>query len=113
MSYLARIYIPVTHPENKDNFIRLSLSFNKETISWATSQPKEKGYQVNAVPIQKGGMIESFGAFTGFYEIIYPVGRQSAKRCREAMQMILDNKPRYIDFFEKKGYVFTKEEVEV
>jgi len=114
MIYLAKIYLPVKHEENKNNFIKVSLSFNKDTYHWATSSTKEKGYQVNATPVSKqtrdaGYSVESMGAFTGFYEIIYPVERQSKKRAQKALEMIGENKQRYIEFFEKKGYKFLEE----
>lgn len=115
--YLAKIYLPVTHEENKDNFIRLTLSFNKDNYHWATSTTKEKGYQVHAVPVSKTTRtsgdnnynVESSGAFTGFFEIIYPVERQSKKRAQKALEMIGENKQRYIEFFEKKGYKFLEQ----
>lgn len=104
------ILLPVKHEKNKDNFISLKLGFNKETIHWATSQTKEKGYEVIAKPVQKTGFSTSFGAFTGFYEIIYPVQRQSSKRFEEAKKILEANIPKYKEHFEQKGYQFLNTE---
>ena len=32
--------------------IRFRISFNKETRNWATNQTLEKGYRVNATPVE-------------------------------------------------------------
>lgn len=103
--YITKMYVPTDKP---NWFIKVGLSFNKDTWHWATSQPKEKGYQVNCTPIERtlgdGYKMEHFGAFEGFYEIIYPIGRQSAKRAEHAKKLLEENMVRYMDFFRAKGF---------
>ena len=110
MSILGKKYLATDHP---NKFIKLSLSFNRETIHWATSQPKEVGYCVTATPVERtvkpGYTMESQGAFTGFYEIVYPIGRKSAKRETEAWRLIDFNTPRYKKHFINQGVVFINE----
>jgi hypothetical protein len=98
---LYKTYVDTDQPNQK---IRFSIYFNKETINWATGQYKDKGYQVTAIPVEKTGFGESFGAFTGFNDIIYPVQRQSKKRLQTAINMLHLKMDEYLKFFENKGY---------
>jgi hypothetical protein len=98
---LAKKYLDT----DKENIkIKFTISFNKDTYHWATSETKEKGYQLTATPVEKGEHFESFTAFNGFYEIIYPVQRQSKKRLDEAIDGLNMNMPKYIKYFEDRGY---------
>lgn len=98
-------YIPT---DKEGQFIKFTINFNKDTYHWATSQPKQKGYQLVATPVQRTELennliSEQFTAFSGFYEIIYPVERQSSKRLQEAITKLSENKERYLQFFINKG----------
>jgi len=101
---LHKEYIDTKKPNLK---IRISLSFNKDTIHWATNNPKKKGYQVVVTPtevVDKGDYkVETTSAFSGFYEVILPVERQSKKRLETAINLIKENKDRYIEYFKQKG----------
>lgn len=104
-----KIYLPLKEKLNGSNYIKFSLSFNKETYHWATSSTKQKGYQVSSTPISKGEFSESFSAFNGFYEIILPYERQSEKRRKEAIALLEELiKTKYKDYYENRGYVFEK-----
>jgi len=91
-------------------FIKFTISFNKDTYHWATSSSKEKGYQLVATPIEKSGRCEVSGAFTGFYKIIYPIGRQSKKRLYAAVDTFYKDIEVYLEFFRKKGFNIEKYE---
>ena len=54
---------------------------------------------------------EQSGAFTGFYKIIYPIGRQSKKRLEEAIRLFKEEKETYLKFFEDKGITIIKEQI--
>jgi hypothetical protein len=100
MSYLYQEYID-TKKENQK--IKLTMHFNKDTYNWATGKRKEKGYQITATPVTitvgDGFRTEEFGAFTGFYDLIYPVERQSKKRLATAIELLECNRETYIDHF--------------
>jgi len=104
MSYLYKEYIDTDKPNHK---IKVTLSFNKDTYHWATAKSKEKGYQLNMTPVEvttgDGYNTEVMGAFTGFYEILYPVERQSKKRLSHAISLIVENRERHLEFFREKG----------
>lgn len=87
--------------------IKFSISFNKETRSWATGQAKKIGYQVTATPVKRsqreGGItIEEFGAFTGFNDCLMEIDRQSSKRKLTAIQVLKQRLPEYLQWFENK-----------
>ena len=86
-----------------DQTIKFSISFNKNTTNWATSQPKQIGYQVTALPVKitqhEGYSIEESVAFTGFNACLLPVGRQSAKRLEEAKKILQEKKEQLLNYF--------------
>lgn len=104
---LYKKYIDTDDPNVK---IKFSISFNKENYNWVTGQPKQKGYQLTAVPVERSGAWESFEAFSGFNDIIYPVERQSKKRLAKAIELFEDNIDKYLEWFENKGYKINKTE---
>lgn len=97
------------------NEVRFTISFNREKINWATSQPKKIGYQVNAVPVKRtqreGHSIEETGAFTGFNDCLLEVDRQSSKRLQQAITELNNRKEKYINYF-KQRYGWTTEKIE-
>ena len=106
--YLHKQYLPTTKKNVK---IKFSVSFNRETVSWATNQPKKIGYQVTATPVEicereSGYNSEVSGAFTGFNDNLLECNRQSSKRLKEAIQVLQNKLDVYKDFFIKKGYEF-------
>ena len=72
MSLLHKEYLKIG-----DNEIKFSITFNREKINWATSQPKKIGYQVTATPVKRtqreGYSMEETGAFTGFNDCLLEV----------------------------------------
>lgn len=104
MSYLYKEYVDTDKPNSK---IKITLTYNRDTYHWATSNRKEKGYQIVCTPVEvtngDGYNIESFTAFQGFYDIIYPAERQSKKRLEHAISLIAENKERYLNHFRNQG----------
>jgi len=105
-----RVYVKTDKEEIE---IRFRVSFNKETRNWATNQTLEKGYRVNATPVEisksNGYQMESFGAFTGFGDTLLACGRRSAKRYEEAKQILDERMLKYLAWFEDKGYHIDKD----
>lgn len=85
--------------------IKFSISFNRDRVNWATSQPKKLGYQVTVTPVKRterdGYTIEETGAFTGFNDNLLEVERQSNKRLQQAKYILAQRIPQYIKYFEK------------
>jgi hypothetical protein len=91
-------------------FLKFSISYNYDTYNWATGQPKQKGYQLIATPVQKGDMWESFTAFDGFSTIILPAERKSKKRLAEAIHKFKMNREDYIKYFTQQGIITIENE---
>lgn len=104
-----RIYVPIETTKCGCNYIKFSLTFNKDVKHWATSSPKNKGYQVTATPVKKGHTSESYTAFNGFYEIILAYERQSKKREYEAKKLLKELiATKYKKYFEAKNIRYIK-----
>ena len=106
------LYKDYLSTKEENVFIKITLIFNKESYNWSTNEPRKIGYMVNAKPVQVresyGCRIEEFMPFTGFNDVIYPVGRQSEKRKREAIHMINMKMDQYKAFFQAKGIEITE-----
>lgn len=89
-----------------DQEIKFTISFNRDSHNWATSQPKKVGYQVTATPVKRlqrdGYMIEQSGAFTGFNDNLLEVERQSSKRLEHAKLILSQRMDKYLMYFEKQ-----------
>ncbi len=86
--------------------IRMTIGYRKGGITWATSQRVESGYYVSVTPVVRtdmgGGLtIEESGAFTGFNDTLCEYDRQSAKRLKEAIQILEQRKGMYLSKFIK------------
>lgn len=94
--------------------IKFTISFNKESINWATSKPKKIGYQVSAVPVKvsiyKGYSIEESGSFTGFNDNLIEIDRQSKKRLESAISKLKENMETYKEWFRLKYKTEFKDE---
>jgi len=105
-----KIYVDTDNPSVK---IKFSISYLKpsESHNWATSERRETGYRINAVPVERSsdGRIESFTAFTGFGDTLLPCKRRSQKRYEQAIRKLKEGMPRYITWFENKGYIISEE----
>jgi len=93
--------------------IKMSISFNRDSHNWATSQPLQVGYRIHATPVtitkHDRFQMEEYGAFTGFGDTLLVVERQSAKRLEMAKSIMNERLQQYLQFFEDKyGYSMPK-----
>lgn len=100
---LYKEYIDTIEPNKK---IKFSISFNRSTHNWATSEQIPIGYRVSAIPVEIGDKFESFTAFTGFNDTLLEINRQSSKRLQEAIRILQERKESYIEWFKNKGVKF-------
>ncbi len=89
------------------HLVRCSISFNKQQINWATSEPMKIGYRVSCTPIKRkelgnGMYMEEFEAFSGFGDSLFEVDRQSSKRLEAAIKQLATNKEKYTEWFKQK-----------
>lgn len=64
---------------DKSNYIKVYLNYDLGGTNYFTGKIKERGYYLTVLPVEKGGGLEGFTAFTGFTELIHPVNRKSEK----------------------------------
>lgn len=88
----------------KESVLKVTVTFNKDGVNWATSRRVPKGYRVSVVPVERsnreGGIVmESFGAFTGFNDTLIETDRQSKKRLQQAIDTLQERKDGYIRWF--------------
>ena len=105
-----KLYVDTDKPSVK---IKFSISYLKpsESINWATNQYREPGYRITAVPVERSddGRMESFTAFTGFGDTLLPCKRRSKKRYEQSVRKLKENMPRYITWFDVRGYIISEE----
>lgn len=110
MASLYKNYIPTT---KENEFIKLSISFNRDSTNWATSQPKDIGYEVCVVPVtierNDSFQTERCVGFSGFNKNLLKVDRQSQKRLGEAIKICESEIEQYKNWFRAKGYDFKDE----
>ena len=91
-----------------NEFIKLSISYNKDTYNWATGQEKTKGYQLTAMPVKRSGMIEEFEAFTGYNTTLVKCSRRSKKRLQMSIDELTQNIDKYLQYFINQGFKIDK-----
>ena len=81
--------------------IKITISFNKNTHSWATSQSTPIGYRATVVPVERSadGRMESYTAFSGFNTTLLVVQRQSKNRLQEAINVLHDKRESFLNHF--------------
>lgn len=86
---------------DNSQMIKITVSFNKDTHNWATSQKIDKGYRVTVIPVKvtqrTGYSMEETSAFSGFNDTLLKVDRQSSKRLQQAIEILNERKGRYIE----------------
>jgi hypothetical protein len=91
------------HTLEESQVISFSMSFNRETTNWATSEPITIGYRVSVIPVtitqRHGFAMEESGAFTGFGDTLLVADRQSARRMCAAKVILSERKEKYLDYF--------------
>lgn len=95
------------HTAEDGRTIKFLVGFNKESVNWATGEPKKVGYEVTAKPVKitqgEGYSMEEFGAFTGFNDNLLPIDRPSPKRLKAAIAALAEKLPTYLNYFNNQA----------
>ncbi len=85
--------------------IKFSISFNKSSVSWATSQPTPIGYRVSVTPVERSsdGMMEITSAFSGFNDTVVLCKRQGKTQLQLAIEALKEKKEMYMEQFKPGG----------
>lgn len=95
-----RRYYPIKGSEGERNghktkrMVKCKLSYQLGGINWATSKPEARGYYAHVYPVEiedlsndGGGLMESYGAFSGGKWLLVECSRQSQKKEAEAAKL--------------------------
>lgn len=74
---IADVYYPVKGEEKR--FLKCSLVYEKGGIGPLTGQDCERGYYVQARPVKRDGLLESFVLFDGTKRLLLACSRQGRK----------------------------------
>lgn len=80
------------------NVIETKVVYDIGGISWATSQPKKRGYYIHCSPLDVGGGFVRYQGFSGTCMLLNEVKRQSKKAEQEALKLYAENKQKLIDY---------------
>lgn len=87
----------------ENHTISFTVTFNRESTSWATGKSIPIGYRVSVIPVKlskRGSFtMEEFGAFTGFNDTLLEIERQSQKRLQTALAILKSRKTQYLNYF--------------
>jgi hypothetical protein len=87
--------------------IKCQIDYRKAGMNWATSRPVEGGYILTAVPVEidkkDNYSVETFGAFTGFNQVLVRCDRRSNKKFEMAINQFNSNISEYLQYFIDKG----------
>lgn len=70
---------------DKSNFIKIYLHYDLGGYNYYTGQQRPRGYYLTVLPVEKGGRMEGFTAFTGYTELITQCSRKSKKAESDAI----------------------------
>ena len=70
------------------NFIEVRIDYDLGGVSWATYEPKARGYYLSVTPVVVSDISVSFEAFTGVRTLLNEVKRQSKKGEAEAIRIM-------------------------
>lgn len=91
--------IPCTNGKDVEcNFLKVRIYYDLGGISWATYEPKKRGYYLSVTPVVVNGCSVSFMGFTGVCKLLNEVGRQSKKGEEQAKKLMQEQKQKLIDY---------------
>lgn len=104
---ITKKYIAIKeNNHDKSNFIKIYVDYDLGGMNYFTGREKKRGYYITVLPVERGGNLEGFIAFSGVSELLQECTRKSAK----AEKIALEKAPAYekmmIDYIVNKyGYI--------
>jgi hypothetical protein len=96
----------IENNHDKSNFIKIAFYYDLGGYNCFTHREKPRGYYLTVYPVERGGNMESFTAFTGVSQCIEECTRKSAKSEKIASEKIPAYEKMMIDYIvEKYGYI--------
>jgi hypothetical protein len=109
---VTKKYIKISeNPHDKCNFIKVYISYDLGGMNYFTGREKKRGYYITVLPVEKGGNMEGFTAFTGVCELLTECARKSKKAEQNALEKVPAYEKIIIDYIcNKYGYVLEVEQ---
>lgn len=100
-------YIRITeNNHDKSNFIKVYFNYDLGGMNYFTGREKKRGYYITVLPIERGGGLEGFTAFTGVSELLQECSRKSAKAEKIALEKLPAFEKMLVDYIiNKYGYI--------
>lgn len=99
----------ITIKENnhdKSNFIKIYVHYDLGGMNYFTGREKKRGYYITVLPVERGGNLEGFTAFTGISELLAECKRKSTKAEIAALEKVPVYEKMMIDYIVNKyGYI--------
>jgi hypothetical protein len=76
--------------------IKMSIFFE---YNYYRTDKVQKGYTVSCVPVQRNGIFEEIGAFTGFKMCILPSERQGKRKLQHAIELLHKKQEEFLNYF--------------
>ena len=96
----------IENKKDKNNYIKIRVYYDLGGYNWATHKEKPRGYYISIQPVERGGNLEGFTAFTGFYDLLEPCARKSKKAEANALEKAIEREPDLINYIcAQNGYI--------
>lgn len=99
-------YIKITeNTRDKCNFIKIYFHYDLGGYNYFTHRTKPRGYYLTVLPVERGGRLEGFTAFSGISELLQECSRKSKKAEAQALAKLPEFEKIMLDYIVNKyGY---------
>ena len=104
---ITKKYIAIKENDHdKSNFIKIYVDYDLGGMNYFTGREKKRGYYITVLPVERGGNMEGFIAFSGVSELLQECTRKSAKAEKLALEKAPEREKMMIDYIVNKyGYI--------
>lgn len=104
---ITKKYIAIKeNNHDKSNFIKIYVDYDLGGMNYFTGREKKRGYYITVLPVERGGNMEGFIAFSGVSELLQECTRKSAKAEKLALEKAPEREKMMIDYIANKyGYI--------
>lgn len=101
----------IENPKDKNNYLEITFYYDLGGYNFGTGKPKPRGYYLRVTPVEKsitasGLACVSFTAFTGYYDLLLPVNRQSKKSENAAREKLPAVEKMLVNYIAREnGYI--------
>ena len=100
-------YIKIAeNTHDKSTHIKIIFNYQLGGMNYFTGQTKKRGYYLTVVPVERGGRMEGFTAFSGVSELLHETARKSKSAETIAAAMVPAYEKMIVEYIANKyGYI--------